>query len=161
MYENQIAQWGLLLVGGWLAASVSGAAGFGGAISFIYADLIIVPLILIYGKYYGRRAALYITLVLFVSMVVAGLSVDSLFRVLRLIPTGPRPPSAISSAHFAWNYTTWLNLVALAAAGFLTVIHLRRQPPARGEQPHHEHTVNPQDEHSPMSHLHHPHNHTT
>ncbi len=80
---------------------------------------------LIYGKYYGRRAAAYITLVLFVSIVSAGLTVDLLFGLLHLIPTGPRPPSAISRAHFAWNYTTWLDVLALAVAVFLTVAHFR------------------------------------
>ncbi len=144
----------------------SGGISFGGVISFIYADLIIVPLILIYGKYYGRRASIYITLVLFTSMVVAGLVVDGLFSVLHLIPTGPRPPSAIAHAHFAWNYTTWLDLAALAVAGGLAFVHLRRQPPVHGE-PHpceleHEqtHPVNPQAEPAPSPDFPHPHGHT-
>ncbi len=105
----------------------SGGISFGGVISFIYADLIIVPLIIIYGKYYGRRAALYITLVLFVSMVIAGLTVDGLFSVLHLVPTGPRPISAISHARFEWNYTSWLDIAALAVAGFLAFTHHREQ----------------------------------
>ena len=105
----------------------SGGISFGGVISFIYADLIIVPLIIIYGKYYGRRAALYITGVLFVSMVIAGLTVDGLFSALHLVPTGPRPVSAISHAHFEWNYTTWLDILALAVAGFLAWTHYREQ----------------------------------
>jgi uncharacterized protein len=78
---------------------------FGGVISFIYADLIIIPLISIYRKYYGTKAALYITSVLFVSMVSAGIIVDLLFTALNLIP-GVRPPSAIAQASFQWNYTT-------------------------------------------------------
>lgn len=105
----------------------SGGISFGGVIAFIYADLIIVPLIIIYGKYYGRRAAVYITGVLFVSMVVAGLAVDGLFSMLHLIPTGPRPASAISHAQFAWNYTTWLDIVALAAAAGLAFVHYGRK----------------------------------
>lgn len=103
----------------------SGGISFGGVIAFIYADLIIVPLILIYGKYYGRRMAAYITLILFASMVIAGLVVDLLFGVLHLIPVGPRPASALSQAHFTWNYTTWLDIAALVAAGFLTVSRSR------------------------------------
>ena len=117
----------------------SGGISFGGVIAFIYADLIIVPLIIIYGKYYGRRAAVYITGVLFVSMVVAGLTVDGLFGVLHLIPTGPRPASAISHAHFAWNYTTWLDIVALAAALGLTYMHYSKSTlphDIAGGQPH-------------------------
>ena len=103
----------------------SGGISFGGVIAFIYADLIIVPLIIVYRKYYGRRAAAYITLVLFASMVIAGLVVDLLFGALHLIPTGPRPASALSRAHFAWNYTTWLDLLALAVAAFLAAAHFR------------------------------------
>ena len=103
----------------------SGGISFGGVIAFIYADLIIVPLILIYGKYYGRRMAAYITLILFASMVIAGLIVDLLFGALRLIPTGPRPASALSMAHFAWNYTTWLDILALAVAGVLAAAYYR------------------------------------
>jgi uncharacterized membrane protein YraQ (UPF0718 family) len=97
----------------------AGGISFGGVISFIYADLIIVPLILAYKKYYGWRTAAYITLVLFASMVAAGLLVDVLFSVLHLIPTGPRPASAISRAHFAWDYTTWLDLAFGLLALFL------------------------------------------
>ena len=113
----------------------SGGISFGGVIAFIYADLIIVPLIIVYGKYYGRRAALYITLVLFVSMVVAGLTVDGLFSLLHLVPTGPRPASAISHAHFAWNYTTWLDGIALVVAGFLAWVHYQTQRQKNGSSP--------------------------
>ena len=103
----------------------SGGISFGGVIAFIYADLIILPLIIVYGKYYGRRAATYITLVLFASMVISGLIVDLLFSALHLIPTGPRLASAISMAHFAWNYTTWLDLLALAVAAVLAATYYR------------------------------------
>ncbi len=111
----------------------SGGISFGGVIAFIYADLIIVPLILIYGKYYGRRAAIYITLVLLASMVVAGLAVDLLFGLLHLIPTGPRPADALSHARFAWNYTTWLDLLALAVAGGLAAAHYAAVPSAHSD----------------------------
>lgn len=114
----------------------SGGISFGGVIAFIYADLIIVPLILVYRKYYGRRAATYITLVLFASMVIAGLVVDLLFGALHLIPTGPRPASALSQAHFAWNYTTWLDMFALAVAAFLTVAHFRGKQAMTHEHHH-------------------------
>lgn len=104
----------------------AGGISFGGVISFIYADLIIVPLILAYKKYYGWRAAVYITLVLFASMVAAGLLVDVLFNALHLIPTGPRPPSAICHARFAWDYTTWLD-IALGLLGLLVWLTKRRK----------------------------------
>ncbi len=97
----------------------SGGIGFGGVISFIYADLIIIPLLLIYRKYYGAKAAAYIGAVLFVSMVGAGIGVDLLFQVLGLVPSRPRPPVVMAEASFQWNYTTWLDLFLLAA---LTVL---------------------------------------
>ncbi|MGH7953374.1 MAG: permease, partial [Limisphaerales bacterium] len=103
----------------------SGGISFGGVISFIYADLIIIPLILAYRKYYGTKAALYITAVMFVSMVIAGIVVDLLFGACGLIPT-VRPPSAIAQASFQWNYTTWLDFVAIAISGWLVWIHFKK-----------------------------------
>ena len=104
----------------------SGGISFGGVISFIYADLIIIPLILIYRKYYGTKAAFYITCVLFVSMVSAGIIVDLLFAALGLIPV-VRPPSAIAQASFQWNYTTWLDFVRNLLCGWFVWIHFRRK----------------------------------
>jgi len=127
----------------------SGGISFGGVVSFIYADLIVVPLVVIYGKYYGRRAATYITLVLFASMVAAGLAVDGLFTLLHLVPTGPRPASAISHARFAWNYTTWLDIAAIAVAAFLTVAHFRG-PRGMAHEDHADHAST-----SPNTHSHH------
>ncbi len=103
----------------------SSGISFGGVISFIYADLIIIPLILIYRKYYGTKAAFYITGVLFVSMVLAGIIVDLLFGALGLIPH-VRPPSAMAHASFQWNYTTWLDFAAVLLSGFFIWIHFRR-----------------------------------
>jgi uncharacterized protein len=102
----------------------SGGISFGGVISFIYADLIIIPLILIYRKYYGAKAALYITAILFVSMVSAGIIVDLLFGELGLIPN-VRPQSAIAEASFQWNYTTWLDFAAILLSGWLVWIHFK------------------------------------
>jgi uncharacterized membrane protein YraQ (UPF0718 family) len=105
----------------------SGGISFGGVISFIYADLIVIPIILIYAKYYGWKPAFYITGVLFVSMVVSGIVVDLLFTALNLAPTGPRPPSAASMASFAWNFDTYMDIAAIAVAGFLAIIHFRKR----------------------------------
>jgi uncharacterized membrane protein YraQ (UPF0718 family) len=104
----------------------SGGISFGGVISFIYADLIIIPLILIYRKYYGAKAALYITAVLFVSMASAGLLVDLLFGALGLIPN-IRPQNAIAQASFQWNYTTWLDFVAILLSGWFVWIHFKKK----------------------------------
>ena len=108
----------------------SGGISFGGVISFIYAGLIIIPLILIYRKYYGAKAALYITAIMFTSMVIAGVTIDLLFNVLGLIPNS-RPESAIGQASFHWNYTTWLDLGAIVLAILFYWLHLK--------SPHREH----------------------
>jgi hypothetical protein len=89
---------------------------FGGVISFIYADLLVIPLILIYRKYFGGRATFYIVVIFYVSMVAAGVTVDLIFAAAGLIPQGARPASPIEHATFRWNYTTWLDFVAIAVA---------------------------------------------
>jgi uncharacterized membrane protein YraQ (UPF0718 family) len=104
----------------------SGGISFGGVISFIYADLIIIPLILIYRKYYGNQAALYITGVLFVSMVSAGIIVDLLFAALKLIPE-VHPAGAVMRDYFQWNCTTWLDLAAIILTGWFVWIQLKRK----------------------------------
>jgi uncharacterized membrane protein YraQ (UPF0718 family) len=106
----------------------SGGISFGGVISFIYADLIIIPLILIYRKYYGAKAALYITGVMFTSMVTAGIIVDLLFAALGLIPN-VRPRNMIVQASFQWNYTSGLDLAAILVCVLIviTVILARRR----------------------------------
>jgi uncharacterized membrane protein YraQ (UPF0718 family) len=116
---------GNIPLAGWLWAN---GISFGGVLAFIYADLIVIPLILIYRKYYGGMAAAYITLILFCSMVVSGILVDLLFNALGLVPQGPRPPSAIQDAHFQWNYTTWLNLAALCVVAWFLRLRWRQKP---------------------------------
>jgi uncharacterized membrane protein YraQ (UPF0718 family) len=98
---------------------------FGGVISFIYADLIVIPIIIIYAKYYGARVAGWITGILYVSMVLAGIIVDLVFNALGLIPQGPRPPSAVEHAHIIWNYTSWLDVAAAIFAAWLLFLHFR------------------------------------
>ena len=106
---------------------------FGGVISFIYADLLVIPLILIYLKYFGCRATIYIVVIFYVSMVAAGVIVDLIFAGADLMPTGPRPTSPIEHATFAWNYTTWLDLIGLAVAAWLFGLQFAK---ARGRRSH-------------------------
>ena len=98
---------------------------FGGVISFIYADLLVIPILVIYAKYYGVRAAAWITAIFYVAMVLAGIIVDLMFIALGLIPQGSRPPSAIEHAHITWNYTSWLDVIALIFAAWLLFLHFR------------------------------------
>ena len=98
---------------------------FGGVISFIYADLIVIPIIIIYAKYYGARAAAWITAIFYVSMVLAGIIVDLVFSALGLIPQGPRPPSAVEHAHIIWNYTSCLDVAAAIFTAWLLFLHFK------------------------------------
>ena len=103
----------------------SDGISFGGVISFIYADLLIIPLLLIYRKSFGTRAAAYIAAVFFLSMAGAGILVDLLFSACGWLPAGPRPPGAMQNMQFQWNYTTWLDLAALPVTGVLWFLHSR------------------------------------
>jgi len=101
----------------------NGGISFGGVISFIFADLIIIPIIIIYRKYYGSRAALRITGIFYGAMVLAGYAVELLFTPLHLIPTNRH--LTIVTTSISWNYTTWLNIVFLLVAAFLLVVFTR------------------------------------
>jgi uncharacterized protein len=97
----------------------NGGISFGGVVSFIFADLIILPILNIYRKYYGWRMAAFIAATFYASMVVAGYAVELIFGLLHLVP-GTRNASVIEP-HISWNYTTWLNLAFLALAAVLVV----------------------------------------
>ena len=94
-----------------------GGISFGGVISFIFADLIVLPVLDIYRKYYGGRVALYILITFYVTMALAGYLVELLFGALGIIPTD-RNISAISQGP-SWDYTTVLNIIFLAIAAVL------------------------------------------
>jgi uncharacterized membrane protein YraQ (UPF0718 family) len=118
----------------------SSGATFGGVIAFLYGDLIVLPLIFAYRKYYGLPAALYITGLLYVGMVVAGIVVDLVFTSLGLAPQGSRGDAAMMQAGFSWNYTTWLNMVALLGGGYLLYLHFRKPHKAEHKRaPKHAH----------------------
>jgi uncharacterized membrane protein YraQ (UPF0718 family) len=121
----------------------NGGISFGGVVSFIFADLIILPIINIYRKYYGWRMTLFITGTFYVSMVLAGYAVELIFGGLHLIPT--QRNARVIEAHLAWNYTTWLNLAFLALAAvlvirFLTTGGLSMLKMMGGEPDHHDET---------------------
>src|SRR5207248_11062413 len=96
---------------------------FGGLISFIYEDLLVIPIIIIYAKYYGVRAAAWITGIFYVSMVLAGIIVNLIFSALGLIPDGLRPPSAVEHVHISLNYTSSLDVAAAIFAVWLLFLH--------------------------------------
>ena len=96
------------------AALWSGGISFGGVIAFIFADLISMPLILIYRKLYGGRLTLRMVGLFYVVMAIAGLITQWIFAGLGAIPS--RRTFSVSAAHFEWNYTTYLNFVFIMVA---------------------------------------------
>jgi uncharacterized protein len=95
----------------------NGGISFGGVVAFIFADLIIVPILLIYKKYYGTRMMLFILATFYATMVLAGYAVELIFGGLGLIPTTRDAKVAETSIH--WNYTTVLNIIFLILAAGL------------------------------------------
>ncbi|MGD0219271.1 MAG: permease [Acidimicrobiales bacterium] len=96
------------------AALWSGGISFGGVVSFIFADLVAMPLILIYRKYYGLRLTMRLAGLLYAAMVVAGLVTEGIFGLLGAIPSART--IHVTSARFAWNYTTDLDIVFCGVA---------------------------------------------
>jgi uncharacterized protein len=94
----------------------AGGISFAGVIAFIYADLIIIPLIVIYARYYGRRLAARLVAVMFASMVLAALAVDGIFSWAGLIPQHRPSIDSIANRGISWNYTTALNIVFTVVA---------------------------------------------
>jgi uncharacterized membrane protein YraQ (UPF0718 family) len=97
----------------------NGGISFGGVVAFIFADLIILPILNIYRKYYGWRMAGFILVTFYATMVLAGYVVEVLFQVLHLVPTERN--ATVLEPHISWNYTTWLNIVFLVLAAALLV----------------------------------------
>ena len=92
----------------------SGGISFGGVLAFLFADLIVLPILLIYRKYYGIRFTIRITALMFVTIVIAALIVDGVFSALGLIPTGPRPTRADIFSSVQVNYKLALNVLGFA-----------------------------------------------
>jgi len=101
-------------------AAILWASGmsFAGVLAFLYADLIIVPLLDVYRRYYGTRMMLYIAGVFFVTMAASALIVGEAFAALHLIPV-PNPNVRHDLTLFAIDGTFWLNLAFGALALYL------------------------------------------
>src|SRR2546421_4248547 len=101
----------------------NGGISFGGVLSFIFADLIILPILNIYRKYYGLRVSVLIAACFYAAMVVAGLVVDLAFKALGLVRTARDAKVIEASVH--WNYTTFLNIAFLGLAAILVYRFIR------------------------------------
>jgi uncharacterized membrane protein YraQ (UPF0718 family) len=104
----------------------AGGISFSGVIAFVYADLIIIPIVIAYSKYYGRGLTARLVAIMFATMVFAALAVDGIFDAAGLVPSHRPSVESISSRGVSWNYTTFLNIVFLALAAALVALTLRR-----------------------------------
>jgi uncharacterized membrane protein YraQ (UPF0718 family) len=104
----------------------AGGISFSGVIAFIYADLIVIPIVLIYGKFYGWRITWRLVAIMSATMVAAALIVDGIFAAADLIPSHRPSIDSITSRGIHWNYTTVLNIVFFAVAGALVALTFRR-----------------------------------
>jgi uncharacterized protein len=95
----------------------NGGISFGGVLAFIFADLIILPILDIYRRYYGWRMAGFLLATFYATMAAAGLVVEFVFQGAGLTPKGRH--AKIELASVSLNYTTYLNIVFLVVAGLL------------------------------------------
>jgi hypothetical protein len=102
----------------------NGGISFGGVLAFIFADLIVLPILDIYRKYYGWRIAGFLLVSFYATMAGAGLVVEFLFDGLGLIPSDRK--AKVVEASVTLNYTTVLNVVFLGLAGVLVWRYFRR-----------------------------------
>src|SRR6056297_3924695 len=102
-----------------------GGISFAGVIAFVYADLITIPVLNIYRKYYGWKVMLYILGVFFVTMAFTGFLMEQLFDALGIVPNLAGGETATEQTYFELDYTLALNLVAFALSGFLLYVYWR------------------------------------
>jgi len=126
----------------------NGGISFGGVVAFVFADLLILPILNIYRKYYGTRMMLTLLGTFYAAMVTAGYLVESLFGAAGLIPS--QRNATVMEAGISWNYTTWLNIAFLALAAVLGVRFVKTgglpmlrsmggSPDAEDDHCHHNH----------------------
>jgi hypothetical protein len=106
-------------------ATVLNANGvlFAGIMGFIYSDLMVPPLVAINAKYYGWRVALYIAVVMWVSIVITAVALHALFAILGITPESSRAVEEVS--RFAIDYTFWLNFAMVVVAVLMVWLHRR------------------------------------
>ena len=120
------------------AALWKGGISFGGVISFLFADLITFPLLVVYRKYYGTRVALRLLVWFWAVMSVAGLAVEGLARAVGLMPA--HRSSKWWPATFRWDTTTFLNIASLL---LLRDLLFWLSAPARWTQKESAHAIDP------------------
>jgi uncharacterized protein len=101
----------------------NGGISFGGVVAFIFADLIIIPILVIYRKYYGTRMMLAILGIFYAAMALAGYVIEFTFGGLGLVPA--TRAAKVAAQAVTWDYTTFLNIVFLLLAAALLVRFFR------------------------------------
>jgi uncharacterized membrane protein YraQ (UPF0718 family) len=101
----------------------NGGISFGGVVAFLFADLIIIPILVIYRKYYGTKMMLVILAAFYAAMVVAGYIIEFVFGALGLVPA--ERTARVGAQGIEWNYTTVLNIIFLLLAAALLVRFFR------------------------------------
>ncbi|HVX20070.1 MAG TPA: permease [Acidimicrobiales bacterium] len=114
------------------AALWNGGISFGGVVSFIFADLITFPLLLVYRRYYGTRLTLRMLAVFWGVMSLAGLATEGIFRAAGLVPTDRSVQ--VAGARFSWDYTTWLNIVFLVLLAVMYWAYRNRERLGGGDE---------------------------
>jgi len=135
----------------------NGGISFGGVIAFIFADLIVLPVLNIYRKYYGLKVSAFLLLTFYAAMVVASLVIEVVFDALDLIPA--TRVARVVEASITFNYTTVLNLIFLTVAGLLLLRFFRTGGPEMlrmmdGSEEH-AHSHHHQHDHASHNHDHH------
>jgi uncharacterized protein len=125
----------------------NGGISFGGVIAFIFADLIVIPVLNIYRKYYGLKMAGFLFATFYVAMAVAALIIELIFGGFALVPS--EREARVVEASITWDYTTWLNLAFLVLAGLLVwrflktgslaMLRMMNRPADHGHACHHAH----------------------
>ncbi len=125
----------------------NGGISFGGVITFVFADLIIIPILNIYRKYYGARMSLCLLGTSYVAMVLAGFIIGELFQLFGLTPA--HHFIAVFQTGPTWNYNTFLDFAALAliallgwrlvGTGGLEMLRLMNKPAPEHAHNHHHH----------------------
>jgi uncharacterized membrane protein YraQ (UPF0718 family) len=105
-----------------------GGISFGGVVSFLFADLIILPILDIYRRYYGLKMSAFLLVTFYAAMAGAGLLVELIFKALHLVPA--HRAINFMAEGIRWNYTTWLNIFFLLLCVPLLVRFLRTGGPA-------------------------------
>ena len=140
----------------------NGGISFGGVVAFIFGDLIILPIINIYRKYYGGRMSLFLLATFYLAMVLAALTVEFLFSAAGWVPTVRH--ADVGKAAFSLNYTTVLNVLTLCVAGWLYLRYRRTGGPdmmkaMKSGGHHHHHGDHEHDHQQEHGHTHEHHHH--